>query len=75
VCGTRVCAVGLRITAQTCYPLYSGVRYMGLKLVSHTKEKGGKSVRSKVLTMTMKNAFWDMETQFIPHKRHITSPP
>jgi hypothetical protein len=24
---------------------------------------------------TMKNAvFWDMKTQFIPHKKHITSP-
>jgi hypothetical protein len=25
--------------------------------------------------VTMKNAvFWDIETQFVPHRRHITSP-
>jgi hypothetical protein len=25
--------------------------------------------------MTMKNAvFWDIKTQFVPHRRHITSP-
>jgi hypothetical protein len=33
-------------------------------------------VRFEVFTaVTMKNAvFWDIETQFIPHRRHITSP-
>jgi hypothetical protein len=33
-------------------------------------------VRSEVLTaMTMKNAvFWDIKAQFVPHRRHITSP-
>jgi hypothetical protein len=33
-------------------------------------------VRFEVLTaVTMKNAvFWDVKTQFIPHRRHITSP-
>jgi hypothetical protein len=26
-------------------------------------------------TVTMKNAvFWDIKTQFLPHRRHITSP-
>jgi hypothetical protein len=26
-------------------------------------------------TVTMKNAvFWDIQTQFVPHRRHITSP-
>jgi hypothetical protein len=34
------------------------------------------SVRFEVFTaVTMKNvAFWDIETQFILHRRHITSP-
>jgi hypothetical protein len=33
-------------------------------------------VRYEVLTaVTMKNAvFWDIEPQFLPHTRHITSP-
>jgi hypothetical protein len=33
-------------------------------------------VSSDVLTaVTMKNAvFWDIKTQFVPHRRHITSP-
>jgi hypothetical protein len=27
------------------------------------------------MAVTMKNAvFWDIKTQFIPHRRHITSP-
>jgi hypothetical protein len=35
-----------------------------------------KHVRFEVSTaVTMKNAiFWDIKTQFIPHRRHITSP-
>jgi hypothetical protein len=35
-----------------------------------------KNVRSEVFrAVTMKNAvFWDIETQFIPHRKHITSP-
>jgi hypothetical protein len=34
-----------------------------------------KAVRSEVFTaVTMKYAvFWDMKTQFVPHRRHITS--
>jgi hypothetical protein len=34
-------------------------------------------VRFVVLAaVTMKNAvFWDIKTQFVPHRRHITSPP
>jgi hypothetical protein len=24
--------------------------------------------------VTMKNVFWDIETQFVLHRRHITSP-
>jgi hypothetical protein len=33
-------------------------------------------VRFEVFTaVTMKNAvFWDIKTQFLPHRRHITSP-
>jgi hypothetical protein len=33
-------------------------------------------VRFEVFTaVTMKNAvFWDIKTQFVPHRRHITSP-
>jgi hypothetical protein len=33
-------------------------------------------VRVEVITaVTMKNAvFWDIGTQFVPHRRHITSP-
>jgi hypothetical protein len=33
-------------------------------------------VRFEVFTaVTMKNVvFWDMKTQFVPHRRHITSP-
>jgi hypothetical protein len=33
-------------------------------------------VRFKVFSaMTMKNViFWDIKTQFVPHRRHITSP-
>jgi hypothetical protein len=36
----------------------------------------GKSVRFEVLTaVTMKNVvFWDIRTQFVTHRRHITSP-
>jgi hypothetical protein len=35
-----------------------------------------KIVRPKVLTaVTMKNAvFWDIKTQFVPHRRHAMSP-
>jgi hypothetical protein len=35
-----------------------------------------KNVRFEIFTaVTMKNVvFWDIKTQFIPHKRHITSP-
>jgi hypothetical protein len=34
------------------------------------------TARFEVLTaVTVKNvAFWDMKTQFVPHRRHITSP-
>jgi hypothetical protein len=34
------------------------------------------SVRYEVfMTVTMKNSiFWDIKTQFVPHRRHITSP-
>jgi hypothetical protein len=34
------------------------------------------NVRFEVFTaVTMKNAvFWDIKTQFVPHRRHITSP-
>jgi hypothetical protein len=34
------------------------------------------SVRCEMLTaVTMKNAvFWDIETQIVPYRRHITSP-
>jgi hypothetical protein len=34
------------------------------------------SVRFEVFTeVTMKNVvFWDIKTQFVPHRRHITSP-
>jgi hypothetical protein len=34
------------------------------------------NVRFEVVTaVTMKNAvYWDIRTQFIPHRRHITSP-
>jgi hypothetical protein len=33
-------------------------------------------VRSEVFTaVTMKNVtFWDIETQFLPHRKHFTSP-
>jgi hypothetical protein len=32
-------------------------------------------VRFEVFTaVTVKNVFWDIKTQFIPHRRHITSP-
>jgi Ca2+-binding EF-hand superfamily protein len=32
-------------------------------------------VRFEVFTAaTMKNVFWDIKTQFVPHRRHITSP-
>jgi hypothetical protein len=35
-----------------------------------------KYVRFEVFTaVTMKNAvFWDIKSQFVPHRRHITSP-
>jgi hypothetical protein len=34
------------------------------------------AVRFEVFTaVTMKNAlFWDIKTQFVPHRKHITSP-
>jgi hypothetical protein len=32
-------------------------------------------VRLDVFTaVTMKNVFWDIKPQFVPHRRHITSP-
>jgi hypothetical protein len=32
-------------------------------------------IRSEVFSaVTMKNVFWDIKTQFIPHRRHITFP-
>jgi hypothetical protein len=38
-------------------------------------EKGTEHVRFEVFTaVTMKNGvFWDIETQFVPQRRHITS--
>jgi hypothetical protein len=50
-----------------------------MKLTTHSSsssaevKKGG---RFEVFTaVTMKNAvFWDIKTQIVPHRRHITSP-
>jgi hypothetical protein len=34
------------------------------------------TLRRNTVAMTMKNAvFWGITTQFLPHKKHITSPP
>jgi hypothetical protein len=40
------------------------------------KEKEEEYVRSEAITaVTMKNVvFWDIKTQFVLHRRHITSP-
>jgi hypothetical protein len=46
-----------------------------LKAVGGT-ETTQEHVRFEVfMALTMKNAiFWDIKTQFVPHRRHITSP-
>jgi hypothetical protein len=43
---------------------------------SHTAKKMFLSLRFEIFTaVTLKNAvFWDIKTQFIPHRKHITSP-
>jgi hypothetical protein len=44
-----------------------------LSICSETKENHGKPWSS--WSVTMKNAvYWDIKAQFIPHRRHITSP-
>jgi hypothetical protein len=44
-------------------------------LQTHFRSTGNKRVRFEVITAaTMKNVvFWDIKTQFLPHRRNITS--
>jgi hypothetical protein len=45
-------------------------------LVKINKHSGGNYVRFELFTaVTMKNVvFWDINTQFVPYRRHITPP-
>jgi hypothetical protein len=66
-------AVGI---AEYCIPVLCPSHFFSSALYNNIVTVSEVCVRFEVFTaVTMKNViFWDIKTQFVPHRRHITSP-
>jgi hypothetical protein len=64
------------LTSQKMIFIFAiSVRTSNLILLNITLRLPKENVRSKVFTaLTLKNVFWYIKTQFVLHRRHITSP-